>query len=111
MLSNKIQKPSAVKKILLSFVIYLTYLLVDYFLSMIKDISENLMILIFNIIISLLIFNYVKTFKILKDDIRPKTSIVNIIFLVLITLFFTMILVSNYLKSVKPLHMVIWMLK
>lgn len=89
MFQNKIQKTPAVKKILLSFMIYLVYLLVDYFLSMIKGISGNLLVLIFVAIMSLLIFNYVKTFKILKDDVRPKTPIINTIFLILIILFFT----------------------
>lgn len=58
MLPNKIQQTSAIKKILLSFVIYLVYLLVDYFLSMIKGILGNLMVLIFITIMSLLIFKY-----------------------------------------------------
>lgn len=97
MLPNKIQQTSAIKKILLSFVIYLVYLLVDYFLSMIKGILGNLMVLIFITIMSLLIFKYVKTFKILKDDAKPKTPIINVIFLTLIILFFTIIVhpISN----------------
>lgn len=91
MLSDKIQQTPATKKLLLSIIFYISYLIVDYFSSMLEGIIGNLIPFIFTIIVAFLIFKYVKTLKILKQNILSKNIISSIVFIIFLTIFFMLV--------------------
>ena len=101
MLSNEIQKTPAVAKIILSIIIYISYLLVSYFSSMITGIIGTLIPFVFIIFVAFAIFKYVKTTKVLKQSILSQNIISTVMFvLFLIAFLATVVRPINNIQSV-----------
>ena len=90
MLTDKIHQTPAFHKIILTFVIYFLYLLVNMFTSNIKSPLGNLITLGFTIITTLLIFYNVKTTQILSPK-KVKIPFTMILFIILLGYFLIII--------------------
>lgn len=99
MISNNIQETPAAKKIILSIIIYISYLIVSYFSSMITGIIGTLIPFIFIVFIAFIIYRYVKTLKLLKQSILFKNIISTSLFILFLIVF--LIIVVHPINNIK----------
>lgn len=99
MISNNIQETPATKKIILSIIIYISYLIVSYFSSMITGIIGTLIPFIFIVFIAFIIYRYVKTLKLLKQSILFKNIISTSLFILFLIVF--LIIVVHPINNIK----------
>lgn len=91
MLSNKLQQTPADKKILLSIICYILYLIISYISSMLKNTTGNIITFLFVGMISIWIFKYLKTSKILTKNTKVSIPVTTFIFILLLVAFFAVI--------------------
>lgn len=99
MISNNIQETPAAKKIILSIIIYISYLAVSYFSSMITGIIGTLIPFILIIFIAFIIYKYVKTLKLLKQSILFKNITSTSLFILFLIVF--LIIVIRPVNNIK----------
>lgn len=88
MLSTKLNHTTATNKLILTTIIYILFLVISYFSSILNNFSSNIIQFISIIIFALIIFYNVKTVKLFDFKLKNKNPYIDFLFIGMVILFF-----------------------